>query len=92
MSQGLACLLTGMSIGISMAAMTNPLAEWLSEHEVSQSAFALMIGAHQTQVSRYATGARRPSRRVRKAIEETTRGGVPVKAWDSPKRKSSIAA
>lgn len=70
----------------------NRLAKYLRDRGISQETFAEQIGAHQTQVSRYArygTGAhdaRRPSRRVQKAIEEATGGAVPARTW-APRRR-----
>lgn len=70
----------------------NRLARWLKDTGTSQEAFAALIGAHQTQVSRYVTGARRPSRRLKKAIEDATGGKVPMSSWASQATRARHAA
>lgn len=69
----------------------NRLARWLKDTGTSQETFAASIGAHQTQVSRYVTGVRRPSRRLRKAIEDATGGKVPVSSWSQTTRTRRAA-
>lgn len=69
-----------MLYGIESPAMTD-LARWLERTGTTQAEFAAKIGAHQTQVSRYATGARSPSRRLRSVIEIATGGAVRLRSW-----------
>jgi DNA-binding transcriptional regulator YdaS (Cro superfamily) len=57
------------------------LGRWLERERITQEEFAARIGAHQTQVSRYVTGARKPSRRIRGVIEVATGGAVTARSW-----------
>lgn len=73
--------------------MANPLHAYLDATGTTQEEFARLIDATQPQVSRYArwgTGAkdaRRPSRRIRRTIEEQTNGAVPASAWDAKRSR-----
>ncbi len=70
-------------------ATTSTLGQWLHDNGVTQGEFARRIAGHQTQISRYVTGERRPSMRVRRAIEDATGGAVSVESWDPPRRRRS---
>jgi len=52
------------------------LKEYLTEKELSESAFATIIGVKQATVNRYCNGERTPQRRLLKEITRVTGGKV----------------
>jgi len=52
------------------------LADWLTENELSQTAFAQKIGSSQSQVARFAAGTRMPRKQTMRKIKLVTGGAV----------------
>lgn len=59
------------------------LATYLKCEKISQREFALSIGINHSVVSRFLSGAARPSLNTALTIERVTGGRVPVGAWVS---------
>lgn len=63
------------------------LGEWLDRKDISQAAFAQMVGVSQSKVSRLVSEDQSPGLRLAFAIERVTDGAVPAVAW--PDRRSA---
>ncbi|MFC4668166.1 helix-turn-helix transcriptional regulator [Seohaeicola nanhaiensis] len=59
------------------------LSAYLRSVELTQAAFAAMVGVKQPTVHRWLKGDARPSWRVAEKIAHATGGAVPVSAWVS---------
>jgi DNA-binding transcriptional regulator YdaS (Cro superfamily) len=57
------------------------LKSYLAGAEVTQKAFADMIGIHESVVSRFISGGAKPSLKTAGIIEQVTRGKVPAGCW-----------
>jgi DNA-binding transcriptional regulator YdaS (Cro superfamily) len=68
-----------------------PLSEWLTRENVSQAAFARMIGASPVSVSRWCAGDNFPRRDALAAIAEATRGEVTANSFIAMRDCSVIA-
>ncbi len=69
-------MMDGMKTHASFA-----LAAYRAENDLSQAAFAAMIGVTSSIVSRYEAGIVKPDLDRAIAIEKATSGAVPVGAW-----------
>ncbi len=52
------------------------LSAWLSMNDVTQHAFAELIGSSQPQVARFAAGTRIPNKETMRRIVEVTQGAI----------------
>jgi len=57
------------------------LKSYLAGAEMTQRAFADMIGIHDSVVSRFISGGAKPSLKTAGIIEKVTRGEVPANCW-----------
>ena len=54
---------------------------WFKENGIRKNGFAEQLGVDSPSISRWLSGAVRPTRPTRKRIEELTGGAVPMDSW-----------
>ena len=54
---------------------------WFKENGIRKNWFAERLGVDNASISRWLSGAVKPSRPTRKRIEELTDGAVPMDSW-----------
>jgi DNA-binding transcriptional regulator YiaG len=54
---------------------------WFKENGIRKNWFAVRLGVRSSDISRWLSGKVKPSRPVRKRIEELTEGAVPMESW-----------
>jgi transcriptional regulator with XRE-family HTH domain len=69
-----------------MIVTVNALARYLRKNKMSADEFALLVGAHRSQIYRAMSGERRPGVDLAVAIDRVTGGDVPVSSWTSSRR------
>lgn len=67
------------------------LAAYLARHQLSMAAFARLVGADRSRISRCVRGERRPGLRLALEIERATGGEVPASSWTGERRRSRKA-
>ena len=70
-----------------MTTPRTPLAEFLSQTDLTQTELGARWGIDNSYLSRLASGKRKPSLFLARLIERDTNGAVPVDSWPLTPRK-----
>ncbi|WP_226578140.1 helix-turn-helix transcriptional regulator [Acuticoccus sediminis] len=65
----------------------SPITVYRARHSLTLQAFALKVGVHYTTVLRIERGAREPSAKLMRAIEDVTEGEVTSEALQEHRRR-----
>lgn len=69
--------------------MQNPLRQWLADTGTTQVQLAEATKIPQSEISKYASGKRRPDLDNAFKIEAATAGAVPARAWARPDEEAA---
>ena len=61
--------------------MSTPLADYMKRADITDAAFAALIGKDRSLVNRLRRGEVRPTLEVAAEIEAKTSGAIPMQAW-----------